>query len=221
MCGSKEEISLEKIEKKRKIVKWLDSTIMPYGFITMDGNVGFFHVMNVHGGVDYMPRPGDEISFFYDDYEKGAMDVRVLPTPTKFPCTPVILTREVEPHPSDDSWETDSCETPTTSKINNVIEDNGKIEEGKGREMGTVTSVKEYQGITLSPRQYGFINPDTYIPGRDSGSLSLQFYKPYLHAKDSGIKKGDKVTYYYSFSSTKFGPHHYANDIRVVDNDNG
>ncbi len=71
-------------------------------------------------------------------------------------------------------------------------------------------------------RQYGIITPDTYIPGRDPGSLSLYFYRTYLHsAKDSGIKKGDKVTYIYQSSRMMNGYiSHEAKDIRVIDNDN-
>ncbi len=154
--------------RRRGIVKWLDPTIMPYGFITMDNNIGFFHVKNVHGGVDYIPKPGDEISFFYDEYEKGAMDVKVLPTLSNFPSTPDIPT-QMEFHPSDDSWETDSCEAPTTSKINNDIED-------KKRDVGTV---------------FGFMKG--IVPDSDP-SKPLFFKQTDLH-REFGLKRGDRVSY--------------------------
>ncbi len=104
--------------RRRGIVKWLDSTRMPYGFITMGNNVGFFHVKNVHGGEDYTPKPGDEVSFIYDEYEKGAMDVQVLPTLSNLPETPDIPTREVESHSRDESWETVDSENeePASSR---------------------------------------------------------------------------------------------------------
>ncbi len=65
---------------------------------------------------------------------------------------------------------------------------------------------------------YGSIAPDTYSPGRDPGSL--WFTETFLHsAKDSGIKKGDNVTYTYHFSRTIQGYlTNEANDIQVIVN---
>ncbi len=87
-------------------MKWLDSTRMSYGFITLGNNIGFFHVKYVRGGEGYTLKPGEEVSFIYDDYDQGAMDVQFLPTVTDFPSTPDIPTREVESHLRDESWET-------------------------------------------------------------------------------------------------------------------
>ncbi len=61
--------------------------------------------------------------------------------------------------------------------------------------------------------------PDTYSSGRDPGSL--WFTKAFLHsAKDSGIKKGAKVSYFYQPPARGFTGvfKHMAKDIRVIDN---
>ncbi len=131
-----------------------------------------------------------------------------------------------------------SCEIATTSKINNEITSDLETSsvspkcseitqsvkevipccsndaEDNRREEGTVTRFN-------SRRQFGTITPDTYISGRDPGSLSLYFYsRTYLHsAKDSGIKEGDRVNYVYEFSRYIDGsPCNEAKDIRVIDN---
>ncbi len=83
---------------------------------------------------------------------------------------------------------------------------------GKRREKGTVMS--------FDPEtKDGLITPDTYFPGSDSVSI-LYFRSAYLSsAKDSGIKKGDKVTYMYPFSRTVQGFFiNEARDIQLMDN---
>ncbi len=180
-------------------MKWLDSTRMPYGFITMGNNVGFFHVKNVHGGVDYTPKPGDEISFIYDDYDKGAMDVQVFPTLSNFPSTPDFPTREVESHPSDESWETESCETPTTSIINYDIEDNTK------RDVGIINFINLFDpSSTLGP-----------IWGEGLKFPHLFFNITNRH-RELGLKKGDRVTYI--FQPDNGDPFAEIIDVRLFDN---
>ncbi len=68
-------------------VKWFDSTWMSYGFIIMGNKVVSFHVNNARSGEDHTQKPGDEVTFIYDDYEKGAIDVQFLPTLSDFPST--------------------------------------------------------------------------------------------------------------------------------------
>ncbi len=81
-----------------------------------------------------------------------------------------------------------------TKSLNEVLPCCSNDAVGNRREEGIVTSFEPIQ-------QYGFITPDTFIPGRDPGSRSLYFHRTYLHfAKDSGIKEGDKVTLFYQFS---------------------
>ncbi|MCP3663718.1 MAG: cold shock domain-containing protein [Gammaproteobacteria bacterium] len=87
-------------------MKWFDSSKMSYGFITMDGKVVLFHVNNVRKGEDYAFKPGDEVTFILDEYDKGVIDVKFLPTLSVFPSTSDFPTGEVESHPRDESWET-------------------------------------------------------------------------------------------------------------------
>ncbi len=83
------------------------------------------------------------------------MDVQVFPTLSNFPSTPDIPSQEsIESHPSDESWETESCETPTTSIINYDIEENTK------RDEGTI-------GSFFDPSErYGYIFADVCPAGR-------------------------------------------------------
>ncbi len=66
----------------------------------------FFHIKNVRGGVDHVLKPGDEVSFIIDEYDKGVIDVQFLPTPSDFQSTSDIPICKVESHPGDESWET-------------------------------------------------------------------------------------------------------------------
>ncbi len=68
-------------------MKWLHSTRLSYGFIIIGNKVVFFHINNVHGGEDHTLKTGDEATFIYDDYEKGAINVQFLPTLSDFPST--------------------------------------------------------------------------------------------------------------------------------------
>ncbi len=79
---------------------------MSYGFITMDNKVVLFHVNNVRKGEDYTLKPGDEVSFILDEYDKGVIDVKFLPTLSVFPSTSDFPICEVESYPRDESWET-------------------------------------------------------------------------------------------------------------------
>ncbi len=49
--------------------------------------VVFFHVNNVHSGRDHTIKTGDEVTFIYDEYDKGAIDVQFLPTLSDFHTT--------------------------------------------------------------------------------------------------------------------------------------
>ncbi len=69
--------SLSKLRRKG-VVKWFDSSKMSYGFITMDGKVVFFHVNNVRNEGNYAPKPGDEVTFILDEYDRGVIDVKRL-----------------------------------------------------------------------------------------------------------------------------------------------
>ncbi|MCP3668112.1 MAG: cold shock domain-containing protein [Gammaproteobacteria bacterium] len=77
--------------RRKGIVKWLDSSKMSYGFITMDGKVVFFQVNNVRKGEDYALKPGDEVTFILDEYNKGVIDVKYLPTLRPFSHRPLTF----------------------------------------------------------------------------------------------------------------------------------
>ncbi len=72
----------------------------------MDNKVVFFHIKNVRTGEDHALKPGDEVTFIPDEYDKEVIDVKFLPTLSDFPSTSDFLTYEVESHPGDESWET-------------------------------------------------------------------------------------------------------------------
>ncbi len=92
--------------RQRGIMKWYDPIRMPYGFITMDNKVVFFHIKNVRTGEDHALKPGDEVTFIPDEYDKGVIDVKFLPTLSDFPSTSNFLAYEVESHLGDEPWET-------------------------------------------------------------------------------------------------------------------
>ncbi len=92
--------------RRKGIVKWFDSSRMSYGFITMDSKVVFFHVNNIRKGENYVLIPGEEVTFILHDYDKGAIDVKFLPTLSVFPSISDFPKGEVESHPGDESWET-------------------------------------------------------------------------------------------------------------------
>ncbi len=92
--------------RRRGIVKWYDPTKMSYGFITMNSKDVFFHVKSVRGGVDHLLKPGDEVSFIIDEYDKGAIDVQFLPTLSDCQSSSDIPIYEMESRPGDESWET-------------------------------------------------------------------------------------------------------------------
>ncbi len=83
--------------RKRGIVKWFDPTRMRYGFITMDNKDVFFHVNNVRIGKDYSLKQGDEVSFILDEYDKGVIDVQLLPAFSGLPSTSKTVA-QVESH---------------------------------------------------------------------------------------------------------------------------
>ncbi len=198
--------------RRKGIVKWVNSTTMPYGFLTMGNNVGFFHVKNVHDGEDYTPKPGDEVSFLYDDYDEGAMDVQVLPTLSNFPLTP----DEKAEIPK--TLTTTSREVPVTSEIPSTsivsitkipsssetlvpsvplapsrvsTDTRGTVKSYKednssneSREKGTVTHFEWESG--------GLIYPDNL---EKLGSFG-KFDKTHLHSeKELGLKIRDRVTF--------------------------
>ncbi len=101
--------------RRRGIVKWFDPSMMSYGFIKTDINVVFFHVKNVHGGGEHALKPGDEVSFIDDDYDRGAMDVQFLPTVSDLSTTSIIPAREMETTSRDESWETVDSENEEIS----------------------------------------------------------------------------------------------------------
>ncbi len=72
----------------------------------MDNKVVFFHINNVRNGEDYALKPGDEVTFILDEYDKGVIDVKFLPTLSVFPSTSDFSKGELESHPRDESWET-------------------------------------------------------------------------------------------------------------------
>ncbi len=84
-------------------MKWYDPTRMSYGFITMNGKDVFFHVTNVRSGMVDELKPGDEVSFIIDEYDKGVIDVQLLPTLSD---TLSVPTGEMESIPRDESWVT-------------------------------------------------------------------------------------------------------------------
>ncbi len=83
--------------RRRGIVKWYEPTRMSYGFITMNSKDVFFHVKNVRIGKDHALKPGDEVSFILDEYDKGVIDVQLLPTLSVFPSTSETVA-QVESH---------------------------------------------------------------------------------------------------------------------------
>ncbi len=62
--------------RRQGVVKWFDTSKMSYGFITMDDKVVFFHANNVHKERNYTPSPGDRVTFFLDEYDRGAIDIK-------------------------------------------------------------------------------------------------------------------------------------------------
>ncbi len=92
--------------RRRGIVKWYDPTRMSYGFINMDNKMVFFHVKNVRSGEDHALKPGDDVTFIFDEYDEGVIDVKLLPALSVFPSTSDFPKCEVESHPRDESWET-------------------------------------------------------------------------------------------------------------------
>ncbi len=102
--------------RRRGIVKWFDPTRMRYGFISMNNKDVFFHVDNVRIGKDYSLKQGDEVSFILDEYDKGVIDVQLLPTLSVFTSTSETVA-QVESHqissvPSVPSLvDTDTCGT--------------------------------------------------------------------------------------------------------------
>ncbi len=92
--------------RRRGIVKWYDPTRMSYGFINMDNKVVFFHVKNVRSGEDHALKPGDDVTFIFDEYDEGVIDVKPLPALSVFPSTSDFPKCEVESDPRDESWET-------------------------------------------------------------------------------------------------------------------
>ncbi len=118
--------------RRRGLVKWYDPIRMPYGFITTDNNVVFFHVKNIRSGEEHAFKPGDEVTFILDEYDKGVFDVKFLPTLSDFPSISDFRTYEVESHPGDESWETVDSDSeheerppsgPTSEELDEVEED--------------------------------------------------------------------------------------------------
>ncbi len=111
----------------------------------------------------------------------------------------------------------DSPSNEVTQSMKEVIPGCSKETEGNRREEGTVITLNSERN---APNFLcGYIAPDIYSPGRDPGSL--WFTKDFFHnSKDSGIKKGAKVSYFYQqrlgFMYNSFK--HIAKDIRVIDN---
>ncbi len=105
--------------RRKGIVKWFDSSRMRYGFITMDNKDVFFHVDNVRIGKDHALKPGDEVSFILDEYNRGVIDVQFLPSLSDFQSTSYIPICEAESHPGDESWET--VNSDSESKENDDI----------------------------------------------------------------------------------------------------
>ncbi len=129
------------IVRRRGIVKWFDSSRMSYGFIKTGNSVVFFHVKNVHGGGEHALKPGDEVSFIYDDYDQGAMDVQFLPIVSDFPTTSITPTREMESTTRDESWETVDSENEELSVPSRVSTDiRGTVKSyDRDRECGYIT----------------------------------------------------------------------------------
>ncbi len=71
----------------------------------MDNKVVFFHVKNIRSREDYTLKPGDEVSFILDEYDKGVIDVQLLPTLSVLPSTSETVAQVVS-YQSDESWET-------------------------------------------------------------------------------------------------------------------
>ncbi len=135
--------------RRRGIVKWFDSTRMRYGFITMDNKDVFFHVNNVRIGKDYTLKQGDEVSFILDEYDKGVIDVQLLPTLSVFPSTSETVA-QVESH------RIFSVPSVPSRVITDSVTDSG-------RTRGTVKSFDRF-------RSCGYITPDgSYVdvPFRD------------------------------------------------------
>ncbi len=97
------------------------------GFIIMGNNVVFFQVKNVRGGEGHTLKPGDEVSFIYDDYDQGAMDVKFLPTLSDFQSTPDIPTCEVESHSRDESWDFKNGELAPSGPPSGVLDEVGDV----------------------------------------------------------------------------------------------
>ncbi len=186
---------------------------MPYGFVTMGNNVGFFNVKNVHGGEDYTPKPGDEVSFIYDEYDKGAMDVQVLPALSNFQSTPDIPICEVESHSGDESWETVDSDSDNEEVDDIVQQDITRSEkevtpccsintEDNKTEKGTVSF--------FNLRGEGVIIPDNF------SEFLVFFNKSNLHSeKELGLTIMDRVTFIFQPASDA---RNKAKDVRLIDN---
>ncbi len=64
----------------------------------MGNNVFFFHVKNVHTGEDHTLKPGDEVTFIHDEYDKGVIDIQFFPTLFEFPSTSETVAQVESPN---------------------------------------------------------------------------------------------------------------------------
>ncbi len=186
---------------------------MPYGFVTMGNNVGFFHVKNVHGGEDYTPEPGDEVSFIYDEYDKGAMDVQVLPTSSNFQSTPDIPICEVESHLVDESWGTVDSDSEN-EEVDDIVQQEMTRSEKEVTpccSTDTEDNKREKGTVTLHSGGDGSICPDNF-----SGFL-VYFNKSTV--QDLGLTTMDRVTFICQPDSDASSFHFkMAKDVRLIDN---